>query len=228
MRHHEIVNTKKEIDGVLPLDERIFERSEINSCCRKVNRSPGNTDALPEDLAAYLEHMEPDLEIHDAVQLAADLPTGELVNFVLKECHRPLGPRLTNLETLLKVVEDSHGDESEAGEMTRRLRSGFNDLRTEVLDHLLEEEDVLFPWIESGNGSNAITVINEVKEQHKILAIKAKTVFAQAAWLLDRRETCSGQRALHAALKDFVTALAVHINVENHVLYARASNDQEA
>jgi iron-sulfur cluster repair protein YtfE (RIC family) len=79
----------------------------------------------------------------------------------------------------------------------------------------------------SGNGSNAITVIGEVKEQHRIIAVKAKTVLAQAAWLLDRRETCSGQRALHATLRSFVTVVAIHIDVENHVLYPRALAERE-
>ncbi len=83
MKYQEIERIKKEPDGVLPLDERIFEKSEINSCCRTVNRSSDDAGALPEGLSAYLDHMAPGLEIHDAVSLAADLPTGELVTFVL-------------------------------------------------------------------------------------------------------------------------------------------------
>ena len=110
---------------------------------------------------------------------------------------------------------------------SKEIRAGFDDLRESVLEHLLEEEDVLFPWIVSGNGDSAIAVINEVREQHKVIAVKAKTVLSQAAWLLGRPATCDSQRALHASLGDFVNALAVHINVENHVLYPRAMSAWE-
>ena len=222
MRYHEPDSATIKMAGLLPLDERVFKKTEINSCCRNGGQPIGDTDIFPEDLSSYLEHAHPDLEIHDSVALAADLPTDELANFVLKECHRPLGARLLNLETLIEMIEDSHGEEREAGEMMSRVRGGFEELRAAVLEHLLKEEDILFPWIVSGNGSSAVEMIGDLKEQHKIIAVKAKTVLAQAAWLIGRQETCSGERALHAAMGEFVRELAVHINVENHVLYPRA------
>ncbi len=210
----------KASDGILPLEEHLFRRSEINTCCR--TPPPADADSLPADLTSYLAHSRPNLGIHEALTLSADLPLDKLVRFVLRECHRPLGARLSNLMTLMETVDDSHRSEDDVPEIMRRLRAGLDDLRAEVIRHLLREEDVLFPWLVSGNGESAITVINEVKAQHKIIAVKAKTLMAQAGWLLDRRETCMGQVALHTALTDFSTAIAIHINVENHVLYPRA------
>ncbi len=227
MRYHEPDSAGEKTTGQFPVNEHIFKQDEIDSCCQDGDQSFGAGNTIPEDLSSFLEHARPDLEVHDAIALSADLPTDELVNFILKECHRPLGARLLNLETLIMMVSDSHGDESETRDMVSRLRGGFKELRAAVLEHLLEEEDVLFPWIVSGNGNSAIEIIDDLKEQHKIIAVKAKTVLAQAAWLLGRRQTCSGQRALHTALEAFVRELAVHINVENHVLYPRALSERE-
>jgi regulator of cell morphogenesis and NO signaling len=226
VRHHEPERASREVAGVVPVNDHVFEVHELDSCCRQ-GAPRYNDRSLPEDLSAYLDRSRLDMEIHDAVALAAELPMPELVSFVLKECHRPLGARLLSLESLIKVVERSHQEEREAGEMIAWIRSAFDDLRETVLEHLLEEEDVLFPWIVSGNGDSAIKVINKVREQHKLIAVKAKTALAQAGWLVRRSETCDGQRALHASLGDFVKALAVHINVENHVLYHRAMSAWE-
>jgi regulator of cell morphogenesis and NO signaling len=215
--HHTIDNQT----GILPVDQRTIKKVDVNGCC-KTRRGEGHgAKPSPENPTRSLSSLSK-LTVNDAMVTTARMPVKEMVNFVLRECHRPLGAALLNLETLIEVISDTHGEQRQIGMIIRKIRTRFDALRDEILNHLLEEEDILFPWIVSGNGRSAAEIIEDMKAQHRLIAMNAKTLSIQTDWLAARDPLCDGQLALDAAVKGLVDALAVHINVENHVLFTRA------
>ncbi len=132
-----------------------------------------------------------------------DQPIDDLIDRVLEE-HIAIRRDLAEAGALMDVA---------------RLRPVFQALRDELLEHLLKEERVLFPWIRSGRGATAVGPIRAMGWEHD-------ATLAQIARL---RELTSGYRApdpaaapLFACLERLDRGLRAHIELENDVLFPRA------
>jgi regulator of cell morphogenesis and NO signaling len=132
-----------------------------------------------------------------------ELPIHELIDRVLAE-HAEIRRDLAEAGALMDVA---------------RLRPTFEALRDELLEHLLKEERVLFPWIRSGRGATAVGPIRAMVWEHD-------GTLAQIAQL---RELTDGYRAsdpaaapLCACLERLDRGLRAHIALENEVLFPQA------
>jgi regulator of cell morphogenesis and NO signaling len=204
---------------ILPFVDRVITKREINACCRYRDLLESTAKSEQPDLSSVLDQVRASAFRNDDAAKWMSLRLDELVEHILNKCHRPLGARLLNLETLIDMVEESHGNE--IGDPTCEIKEAFVSLRGEILDHLLHEEDMLFPWIVSGNGRCPVEMIDDLKYQHKVLAMKAKTVAASASRLPMKTNSCEGRTALFTTLKALETDIDNHIFLENNVLYPR-------
>lgn len=204
---------------VIPFCDRVLKKEEINQCCRE--RKDGAASVISSiplsDLLARIRLEALDRGENDQWGRCS---IRELAQSILATLHRPLGIHILNAETLVEMIEASHS--RAAGETVRQLRAAFTDFRRELIAHLFLEEDVLFPWIFSGNGWSALELIDDLRNQHKILAVKIKTVSLPAIKMAEAKNTCEGCLALCATLKKVETVLLDHIHMEDNLLFPRA------
>ena len=63
---------------------------------------------------------------------------------------------------------------------------------------------------------------NDMRQHHRNIAVKTKSVAAVASRLPISATTCLGQQALYTTLKELESEISHHIHMENTVLYPRA------
>ncbi len=203
--------------GLLPFVDRVVNKVEINRCCSRSAVFETRELARREELSSMLDAMrifaQRETEILDGI----GIPLVDLVTHILDRYHRPLGVRLLNLETLIDMVMESH--RGEIADQTNRIKETYISLRRELLPHLLQEEDVLFPWILSGNGRGAVELIDDLSVQHKVIAMKTKTIAALTSRIPMSESPCEGRPALYTTIKALETGVFEHIHVENNILY---------
>lgn len=204
---------------ILPFSDRVFKKNEINQCCRgrAADRAGGGTSLQLSEILGRIGTAALD---RNEVDRWNGLSLRDLAQRILTSLHRPLGIHILNAETLIEMIESSH--KADAADTVRQLRAAFSDFRREVMSHLFSEEDVLYPWIFSGNGWSALELVDDLRNQHKILAVKMKTVSVPAMRMAKGKRVCEGCLALCTTLKKLETVLLDHIYLEDTYLFPRA------
>ena len=198
---------------------RVYRKGELNECCRSRNARAKEGCSTVSPAAVSLDGLNDVLNL-SAFAVQDGLSLRESAHSVLTSLHRPLGAHVLNAETLIEIIEESHG--AEAPKTVGKLRDAFADFRRELMSHLFLEEDVLYPWIFSGNGWSALELIDDLQYQHKVLAMKIKTVSVPALRLVKMKDVCDGRIALLRTLKKLEALLNEHIRAEETILFPRA------
>lgn len=220
MKLRDIKDRTNEWAAVLPFCNRVFQKQELNACCRNREFVKDINATSRLSLAAILESVRSDaLRERDTFSWTLR-PLDELAGYILEYLHRPLGVHLTNAGTLIEMIEESHGDAH--AETILQLRKAFENFRREMENHLSLEEDVLFPWIISDGVHWAHELVSTLRHQHARLSQKVRSVITPAVRLAELRGGCEGCRALCTTLKRLETLLLDQIHFENNLLFPRA------
>jgi regulator of cell morphogenesis and NO signaling len=211
--------------AVLPFCNRIFQKHEINACCRSAEAPRFDPKTASTSLTDILENIGTDAVRRGAFARWSDRPLEELAGFILEHLHRPLIVHLTNIDTLIGMVDESHA--RDAGIIVKQLKNTFAGFRLELERHLSLEDDVLFACIGLNEGLLSPKFINVLRYQHNCLALKIKAVFFSAGQVTQMTDACEGCRALFATLKRVETILLDHIYLENNLLFPRASSQPQ-
>ena len=201
-----------------PSRSRVFEELGIDYCCggkRSLTDACEARGIAPVDAVAALETAENEpSEERDWTQ--APLP--ELCDHIVSRHHEPLREELPRLDTLLEKVARAHGDERPE---LAELHTTFVALRTELEEHMVTEEEELFPLVRSGGPYDAEQVV-ELEHDHEWAgSALAKLRELSGGYDLDRA-LCNTHRATIDGLHALELDLHQHIHEENNVLFPRA------
>ncbi len=146
-------------------------------------------------------------------------PLGELIEFLLTRYHEPLRPELNRLREMSRGVAEANGGEHPS---LVRLADVVSTMAVELDSHLGKEENILFPWLLSGNGRMAAGPVNVMQREHD----------AASAQLAELRTLTSDFEApadaddtwveLVAHLAQLDRDLREHMHLENNILFLRA------
>ncbi|MFV2007143.1 MAG: iron-sulfur cluster repair di-iron protein [Longimicrobiales bacterium] len=204
-----------------PLATRVFARHGIDFCCgggkpiQDVCQAQGlDTEQIIEEIRAELAEADDDSQRWDEADLI------DLIDHILTAYHRPLEEELPRLEFMARKVLRVHGEREP--EMLPALLSTLLALKTELEQHMMKEETILFPMIRQGQGAMAMGPISVMEAEH-----------ASAGGALERlREltngyqvpegACNTWRALWHGLGALEDDLHQHIHLENNILFPRA------
>ena len=201
-----------------PSRARVFEELGIDYCC-------GGKTPLAEACAAR------GLAVDDAataLDAAVELPTSErdwtaaplaeLCDHIVSEHHDRLRAELPRLDDLLEKVVRAHGDERPS---VIELRDTFTALRSDLEEHLVAEEEQLFPLVRAGGPYDAEQV-RELEHDHEW----AGSALGRMRNLTDgydlEQSLCNTHRATLDGLRELELDLHQHIHEENNVLFPRA------
>lgn len=207
----------------LPAASRVFQRHDIDFCC-------GGNRPLDEacaeagiSAAAVLDEIAKESEARPDGVRWDERPLGELVEHILAAYHRPLDEELPRLAAMAQKVFDVHGDKDP--ERLRELRAVTIGLTQELADHMMKEERILFPWIQSGNGRMAGGPINVMNMEHDSAAESLRRIRELTDNFVPPPHACNTWRALWLGLQEFDRSLREHIHLENNVLFPRALSE---
>ncbi|MES1260317.1 MAG: iron-sulfur cluster repair di-iron protein [Acidobacteriota bacterium] len=226
--------TVSEIAIENPASARVFESLGIDYCCggkiplkdacRKANVSPESVLELLENLKDSVGQAEPEM------WAAAPLP--ELTRHIVSEHHdyvRTSGPRLL---ALLQKVRARH--EWVHPEVTT-IDDVFTALYRELSVHMLKEEQVLFPYLNSMEAAvqagtavppaffgSVENPIRHMLADHNEAGEAMARIFRLSDSYRPPPDGCPTFRALYHGLAEFESNLHRHVHLENNILFPRA------
>lgn len=203
----------------LPGASRVFHSFGLDFCCqgeRPLSEACAQKGIDPaEVLAAIVREETPASDITSW----RHQPIGDLLDFIVGHYHERLRRELPELVALAAKVESVHADKPER---PVGLAAHLEAVHAAVLDHLMKEEQILFPMIRAGRGRMAASPIQVMEMEHEDHGRNLEKIRALAHDFHVPEEACPTWRSLYLRLEAFEAELMEHIALENHVLFPRS------
>ncbi len=224
-------NTVAELALENPASTRVLEQYGIDYCCgggRKLEDACRDAGLDFNTLISSIEEgrgRESGVDWGKA-QLSA------LTMHIVETHHVFTRSELSRLTALVAKVCDRHG--ANHPELLE-LRAKFEALKSDLIPHMLKEEQVLFPYIHQleqaiDNGTEPPfpffgTVRNPVRmmmQEHDVAGDILREIRALTSDFTPPQDACISYTTLYGALRDFEADLHQHIHLENNILFPRA------
>jgi regulator of cell morphogenesis and NO signaling len=231
---HSLLDTRlADIVVADPRTAHVFDRMGLDYCCQ------GHRTLRD----ATLDHHVAISEVIDELRALPPLPARELrealwpdltdlIQHIVFAHHRYVREHQPIIQGWLEKLEARHGGRHPE---LHDIRSEFELLSVGLLQHMMKEENILFPFIEalwlskmSGGPRPSTpfgTMLNPIRameEEHQ----EAGAHLARLRLLTDGYQTpadgCTTYRVCFAELARFEADLHQHVHLENHVLFPRA------
>jgi regulator of cell morphogenesis and NO signaling len=215
-----------------PQRSRIFEELQIDYCCgggESLADACGKRGLDPQAVLRQIEESdsqpaagEPELVDADAMSLT------ELVDHIEQTHHQYMKSELPRLDAMTQKVHEVHG---ESDVRLADVRRAFAGLYEEISNHLMKEEQILFPMIRQLESSTDLpafhcgSVANPIRQMEfehdnagNALAVMHESTdgYQPPEW------ACNTYRAMLDGLKQLEWDLHQHIHKENNVLFPNA------
>lgn len=201
-----------------PETTRVFERYKINYCCGGDRTLQVACEKLGLDIAAVQVDLADALVQSETTDRAWDNASPEeLIEHILTVYHKPLKEELPRLEKLMNKVVKAHTDK--APDVLPELQSIFTAAKEELDQHLLKEENILFPMMLEKNTAMLSAPIARMKHEHEELGDALKRMRELTNNYEISPEACNTWRALWHGLEDFEKTIHQHLHLENNVLF---------
>ena len=220
-----------EIATAAPATIHVFQQHHIDFCCggkiplvQACRARSLDVDTVLTDLRAALAPAPLEPNWNDA-----SLTT--LVRHIQERYHEPLRRELPRLEGMLQKVVNRHG--AHLPEKLQPLQHTFETLQRDLLEHMANEDRVLFPLVVALDNGGPLPVPNaDTWIDSPIAELEAEHADAGAALLAIREMTdgfappewaCPTFRGLYHGLSQLESDMHVHVHLENNVLFPRAA-----
>lgn len=203
-----------------PPATRVFARHGIDFCCRggrALAEACAAKSVQPEQVLAEIEHEIADTTAEDVRWDREPLPA--LIRHILDHYHAPLKEELPRLEAMAAKVQRVHGDKVPS---LAEVRDAMCALRSDLEQHMMKEERVLFPMILSGQGALAGGPVSVMEEEHDAAGELLRRLRRSTDDYRVPDGACTTWRALWAGLQALEESLHEHIHLENNILHRRA------
>lgn len=231
--------TVREIALENPETTRVFEEFKIDYCCggrRPLAEACSIAGANYEEVGRRLD------ELLDAsmqrVDWIGDAGIPELIDHILEKHHVFTKKEIFNLAPLVEKVVRVHGD---AHPELHEVKSIFGELSTELMTHMMREEEILFPFVLAmvRSRENGLpmplppfgTVQNPVRmmmAEHDHAGEMLQRISDLTGGYMAPPDACPSFSGLMFRLEHLQRDLHEHIHLENNVLFPRAVEMEKA
>ncbi len=212
-----------EIASAHPLSTRVFARHHIDFCCG--GGAPLQTACEKRGLDAntVLQEIETELEgVDEEPSRWTEAPLTDLIEYIVSTYHKSLRKELPRLEAMALRVNEVHGEKDP--ERLQEIVTIFQALKAELTEHMMKEEQILFPMIANGQGAMASGTVSVMEHEHD----SAGNALERLRELTDDYTppvmACNTWRALWHGLGVLEKDTHQHIHLENNILFPRALN----
>jgi hemerythrin-like domain-containing protein len=139
---------------------------------------------------------------------------------MLTDCHR----RIEHFIDVLCLVVDSAQHRALSDDEARAVEAALEYFRVGGARHNADEEESLFPRLGGRTGEDSLVELAGLKEDHEVaLSLHAEVESRYRKWISDRMLDTVDWRALSVATTKLKALYAVHIQVEEQVVFPLAS-----
>ncbi|MEX2988849.1 iron-sulfur cluster repair protein YtfE [Serratia fonticola] len=203
----------------IPRASKLFRDYDLDFCC-------GGKQTL--ERAASRKELDLDKLENELAALAADpvdtrdwrlAPLAEIIDYILPRFHQRHREQLSELVLMAEKVERVHGDKPTC---PRGLAKQLNLIRLDLENHMMKEEQILFPLIKQGMGQQAAGPISVMEHEHDEAGEQLEVVKFLTNNVTPPEGACNTWQALYNGINTFISDLMEHIHLENNLLFPRA------
>jgi regulator of cell morphogenesis and NO signaling len=210
-----------EIASTHPLSTRVFARHHIDFCCGGGAPLEVACKKRGLDANAVLEEIETELEgVDEEPTRWTDAPLTDLIEYIVSTYHKSLREELPRLEAMALRVNEVHGDKDP--ERLQEIVTVFQALKTELTEHMMKEEQILFPMIAKGEREAAQETITLMEDEHESAGNSLERLRELTDDYTPPLAACNTWRALWHGLEVLEKDSHQHIHLENNILFPRA------
>jgi regulator of cell morphogenesis and NO signaling len=224
--------TKKEtlIGDIVANDFRtaeVFKKANIDFCC-------GGNVSLQE--ACLSKGIDPERLIHDLTALSETPDTSGrnykewdldfLCDYLINSHHKYVKKTMPELEAYAQKIASVHG---EGHPELKEVSSLFSQLKSELDQHLKNEEEVLFPAIKevlkSGNKKAKDLIHSEIERmngEHEFAGGAMDRINQITQHYQLPQDACNTYQVTFKMLEQFEDDLHIHVHLENNILFKKA------
>ncbi|WHH57787.1 iron-sulfur cluster repair di-iron protein [Petroclostridium sp. X23] len=215
-----------EIVSIMPKASDVFKKYNIDFCCgghRPLSEAIREHKLNDQEILRKLdEAYEETTKFTNQVDFRKMAPS-ELIDYIVNTHHvfvKKILPEISELTTkILRVHGPSHSD-------LFKVHKLFHNLKTELEQHLIKEEEILFPMIKEYDASpskdllNRIdTVIKETEDEHETAGGVLKELRKVTQEYKVPEDGCGTYCKTFEKLQELESDLFQHIHLENNILF---------
>lgn len=214
-----------------PASARVFETLGIDYCCggsQTLAQACKAANRSVEEVSAALQKVEPAPSERDW----RDASLTELAEHIVAKHHTFTQAEITRVTGLISKVVAAHGKNHPE---LAQIQTIFAGLSAELREHMMKEEEMLFPYIAEMEGAARVkrrppepmfgTVQNPVAAmimEHEAAAQAFDKMREITKGYTVPPDGCASYQALYQALPAFAADLHQHVHLENNILFPRA------
>lgn len=207
-----------ELALTIPRASALFRKLDLDFCCggkqtllRAATRKELNLEEIEAKLAALAE--EPaEKHWHTA-------PLAEIIDHIIVRFHDRHREQLPELILQATKVERVHADKPN---VPKGLAKYLTMLHQELSSHMMKEEQILFPMIKQGMGTQAGGPISVMESEHDDAGELLEVIKHTTNNVTPPPEACTTWKAMYNGINELIENLMNHISLENNVLFPRA------
>ena len=204
-----------------PSSTRVFLRHKLDFCCggRRTLREVCAKAGL--DAEQILRELEQE-QATSPSQSWDRSSSAELVDHIVTTYHEQLRRDVPPLIDAARKVERVHADKVGA---PLGLADMLTEFWTEMQQHMMKEERVLFPMLRAGiRGNQVYMPVRVMEHEHDEHGVHLTRIRELTGDLQLPPHACATWSALYNGLRAMEAELMEHIHLENNVLFPRASD----
>ena len=229
--------TKQSVVGdivtVFPKASDLFKANRIDFCCggyQTIEEAAGKRGIQTENLLEQLQSLYSQYHAEEGNKNWGEAAYSELVDHIIHTHHHYLNEELPQLAPYVTKVFRVHGEHDPHLAQVHKL---YNELKTELEQHTIKEEQQVFPLImqyeqepTKENLEHILSVLDELESEHDEAGNIMKTLRDITSDFTPPAHACRTYRMVYDRLEDLENDLFQHVHLENNVLFKRLSSVQ--
>lgn len=201
----------------IPMATSLFRKNRLDFCCggkQTLEEACQKKNLNVNEIVIQLR----ELEINHAFEFESG-PLDNITHYIVLRYHLDLKKRFPELIALANKVEKVHLTHADC---PTGLTALLQHMHQEMLQHMMKEENILFPLIESGKGSLALMPVKVMMAEHEAHGDHLESLHVLTNDFNPPDDACPTWQALYKGLEKLEEELMEHIHLENNILFPRA------
>jgi regulator of cell morphogenesis and NO signaling len=206
----------------------VFREAGIDFCCggnKSLSATCAEKGLNKDELIAKLENLKniPDTSGHNY----NDWDAGFLCDYIVNTHHKYVLNTMPALVAYTAKIASVHGEHHPE---LRNVANLFSQINTELLQHLKNEEEVLFPSIKQALNSGSLkakaTILSEISRlsgEHEFAGEAMDKINIITSNYKVPDDGCNTYIITFKLLREFEDDLHIHVHLENNILFPKAT-----
>lgn len=213
-----------------PARSRVFESLGIDYCCggkKSLEEACAKKKLAASEVIALLSALDRET-VMDSPPDPGAMTLGDLIDHILEAHHAYLRRELPRLRAMLQKVERVHGDRDER---LAAMLSVFEAFTLELNQHMMKEEEILFPAIARMESTGArvaacfgsvASPIAQMEAEHDDAGNALEQLRTLSDGFTPPDWACNTYRAMLDGLHELEGNMHAHVHKENNILFPKA------